>query len=93
MFATARDLKTLKQLMNTELKKKMKVWCDINKLSINFSKTNFMIIKYSKKKNQEVNIKIENVNGTCHFLQRKDRIKYLGVLIDETVCLYQNLSQ
>ena len=91
VFATARDLKTLEQLMNAELKK-IKVWCDINKLSINFTKTNFMIIESSKKKNQEVNIKIENVDGICHFLQRKDRIKYLGVLIDETASFKHHIS-
>ena len=42
VFASARDLRSLQQLINTELKK-VKLWCDVNKLSINFSKTNFMI--------------------------------------------------
>ena len=33
----------------------------------------------------EVNIKTENVDRTYHFLQQKDRINHLGVLIDETI--------
>ena len=75
VFASTRDLKALEQLMNSKLKK-VKVWCDINKSSINFSKTNFMIIKSRQKIDSEVNIKIENKDGTFHLLERKDRIKY-----------------
>ena len=44
VFASASNLKTLETLMNSELEK-VKEWCDVNKLSINMSKTNFMIIK------------------------------------------------
>jgi len=77
--------------MNSELTK-IKVWCDINKLSINFSKTNFMIVKSRQKRDFEVNIKIENENGTFTFLERKDRIKYLGVLVDETVSFRHHIS-
>ena len=40
-----------------------------------------MIIKSSKKKNQEVNIKIENVDGTCHFLQRGAEKTALNTLV------------
>ena len=41
VFASARDLKVFEKI--AELKK-VKIWCDVNRLSINFSKTNFMII-------------------------------------------------
>ena len=44
VFASAKDLKTLEHVMKSELVK-VKKWCDINKLSINLGKTNFMIIK------------------------------------------------
>ena len=44
VFASASNLKTLEALMNSELEK-VKERCDVNKLSINTSKTNFMIIK------------------------------------------------
>lgn len=35
--------------MNSELEK-VKEWCDVNKLLINMAKTNFMIIKFTKKR-------------------------------------------
>ena len=41
----------------------------------------FQVSIFKFKNHQEVN----NVDGTCHLLQRQDRIKYLGVLIAETV--------
>ena len=58
VFASARNLKDLAEIVNSELKK-VKIWCDVNRLSINFTKTNFMIIKSSKKKDEQVSIKIE----------------------------------
>ena len=48
VFASARDLKSLEHLMNSELAK-VKRWCDVNMLYINSGKTNFMIIKYTIK--------------------------------------------
>ena len=44
IFVSSRNHKELESTMNQELKK-VKNWCDINKLSINLKKTNFMIIK------------------------------------------------
>ena len=75
VFASARNLKDLEEIVNSELKK-VKIWCDVNRLSINFTKTNFMIIKSSKKKDDQVNIKIESADGTINVLQRKQKIKY-----------------
>ena len=49
VFASACDLKVLEKTVNSELKK-VKIWCDVNRLSINFSKTNFVIIKSKRKK-------------------------------------------
>ena len=57
----------LKNRMNSELKK-VEVWCDKNKLSINFAKTNFMIIKSTKKKNQGMASNI-NINAFKNFSQ------------------------
>ena len=91
LFASARDLRSLEQLINTELKK-VKLWCDANKLSINFSKTNFMIVKSLRKKDLAVNIKIESEDGTSSLLERKDRVKYLGVHLDDTVSFKHHIS-
>ena len=49
VFASSKNLKELESTMNQELQK-VKNWCDINKLSINLKKTNFMLIKSVQKK-------------------------------------------
>lgn len=91
VFASTRDPKSLEALINSELKK-VKEWCDINKLSINFSKTNYMIIKSPRKGNTNFNITLQNTDGSCHSLERKDHIKYLGVLIDESISWKYHIS-
>ena len=91
VFASARDLRSLERLINTELKK-AKQRCDANKLSISFSKTNFMIVKSPRKKDLAVNIKMESENGTSSLLERKDRVKYLGVHLDDTVSFKHHIS-
>ena len=70
----------------------MKIWCDVTRLSIEFSKTNFMIIKSQKKKDHQVNINIESADGTINVLQRKQKIKYLGVLLHETMSFNHHIS-
>jgi len=45
--------------MNSELKK-VREWCDINKLLINLKNSNYMIVKYQRKNNMNVNINITN---------------------------------
>ena len=51
-----------------------------------------MIIKSSKKKDDQLNIKIESANGTINVLQRKQKIKYLGVLLDERMSFNHHIS-
>ena len=70
--------------MNSELEK-VKEWSDENKLSINVSKTNFILIKSTRRKDMPVNIQIRNSDGMRHPLVRKNHIKYLGVMIDDCV--------
>ena len=43
--------------MNLALKM-VKEWCEINKLSINLKKNNYMLVKSPRKKNTNVNINI-----------------------------------
>ena len=79
IFASSHDAKGLETLINVEIKKD---WCDINKLSINLSKTNYLIVKSSRKRNHEFIVNIQSSNDT---LKRKDVIKYLGAMLDESV--------
>ena len=68
--------------MNSELAKVTKK--SYIKLSINTGKTNFMIIK-SAKKDTKISLNISNSDGFSHALERKQCIKYLGVMIDESL--------
>ena len=77
--------------MNSELEK-VKEWCDVNKLSINMSKTNFMIIKSTRKKDMPVNIQIRNSDRMSHPLVRKNHIKYVGAMIDDCVSWKYHIS-
>ena len=90
-FASESNLKILEALMNSELERG-KEWCDVNKLSINMSKTNFMIIKSTRKKDMPVNIQIRNSDRMSHPLVRKNHIKYLGVMIDDCVSWKYHIS-
>ena len=50
----------------------------------NVLKTNFMIIKSARKRDMEISLNISNSDGSSHALERKQCIKYLEVLIDES---------
>ena len=65
---------------------KVKEWCDVNKLSINLSKTNYMIIlKSSRKTSENIKMKLQSMDGSCHLLNKNDHIKYVGVTIDKSL--------
>ena len=82
VFASSPSIRDLEKLINEELAK-IKEWCDLNKLSINIKKTNYMIVKSPKKKSGNINIKLPNKDGNSDIIEKKDHIKYLGVLLDE----------
>ena len=81
LFASARDLKTLEILINCELAK-VKEWCAGHKLSINYTKTNYMIIKSSRKPSGSIQIKLQNIDASCHLLEQKDHIKLISGCYD-----------
>ena len=69
MFYSSKDPEQLQSVINEELGKVLK-FCAANMLSINFKKTNYMIITSPKKK---TNIRITACN-----IEQKSQIKYLG---------------
>ena len=54
-------------------------------MSINFSKTNFMIMKSPRKKDDQITFNVESADGTINVPQRRQTMKYLGALFDETM--------
>ena len=70
--------------MNSELAK-VKRWCDINKLSINMTKANFMIVKSTRKKDIPISLNIRKSEGSFYSFERKQYIKYVGVMIEDSL--------
>ena len=74
IFYSSNNLDELERVVNDELEKVLK-YCTDNKLSINFKKTNYMLITSPKKK--------PNIIIRVCDIERKAQIKYLGIFIDE----------
>ena len=74
MFYTSANLQHLESVMNEELKLVFN-YCTTNKLSINLTKTNYMVISSSR------------IGGHIHVhnIERKSQKKYLGVFIDQNL--------
>ena len=78
----------LQSLVNRELKK-VKMWLEVNKLSLNIDKTNFIIFKSPQHSLPEtVSIKIGKfpIKRTCY-------VKFLGVLLDENLSWKYHLTE
>ena len=70
-------LKTLADIIQNEMNK-IVAWLNANKLTINPSKTKFIIFKSRNKSlNQEITLKINN-----NIIKQASYVKFLGVLID-----------
>ena len=91
VFSSAKRPKLLQHVMNSEIPK-VKRWCNINKLFINTSKTNFMMVKSTRKKDIPISINIRNSDGSFYSLKRKQCIKYLPVMIDECLSWKYHIS-
>ena len=74
------SLQRLERKVNRELRN-LYLWLNVNRLSLNMNKTNFVIFRpFNKPLKYNVTIKINN-KAICE----KKSIKYLGVLIDSTL--------
>ena len=78
MFVTGKNIENLIFLLNTELKK-IVIWLNANKLSLNVKKTHFIIFSFSNKWIVNTNdIVIDNQP-----VSRVSHANFLGVIIDE----------
>ncbi len=73
-----KKLDILEQIMNTELQK-VSAWLLANKLSLNISKSNFLLIS-SRKTDKSIKLKINSKD-----LKQENYTKYLGVIIDNNL--------
>ena len=81
-----RNLKLLETTVNAELSN-VYDRLTANQLSLNIKKSNFVIFRPRQKKlKYEVNLKVFDYQTNTYIsLERKNYVKYLGVLIDETL--------
>ena len=77
VFLVGERVNDMECIINTELDKINK-WIQVNKLSLNLSKTNYMLFKGNKKVASLPNIIMNNVKISCI-----NKSKFLGVIIDD----------
>lgn len=85
VFCSGDNLPNLCDIVNTELAK-ISNWLNSNKLSLNISKTHYLI--FTRKKNP-VNISIYLCGDK---LERCSSTKFLGVIVDEKLCWKEHIS-
>ena len=83
LFFSHNDINILFEKMNKELTN-VSNWFNANKLSLYVKKTKFSFFHKSSKKDN-IPLRLPNLNINGFTIERESSIKFLGVLIDETV--------
>ena len=87
IYLESDNLKTLENDMNNELII-LYDWLCVNRLSLNISKTNFVLFHAINKRKFPISIKINNKE-----IEEKQYVKYLGVLIDSHLTFKYHLNE
>ena len=87
LFYSNTNIDQLEEIVNSELLK-ISDWLIANKLTLNTSKSNFIIIKPRQRKlSENVKLKINN-----EILHESECVKYLGVLIEKNLTWREHLQ-
>ena len=89
LFISEKNLPELIPIMNTELTKYM-TWMNVNKLLVNVSKTNYMIFR---KKRMKIPENIPDLLLNREKLQRVSTVKFLGVVLDDTLTWLPHINR
>ena len=81
-----KNTKTIQQVLNTELKKIVD-WLNTNRLSLNVSKTIFVMFSPQNKLKSNVTILLNK-----KVIEEKEYVKYLGVLMDSSLSFRHHIS-
>ena len=83
LFISHNNVKEMFKIMNEELEK-FNVWFKVNKLSLNADKTKFTLFHKSSQ-SENLPLKLPNLFMNNTNIERKESLKFLRVLIDETL--------
>ena len=84
---TSEEYQTISALQNCA--SEVKSWMDINRLKMNSSKTEFIMIG---SRQQLLKCNTENINITGDIIPRKPIFKYLGALVDERMSFKDHIN-
>ena len=87
IYLESTDIRSLEQIMNKELRK-LYQWLCINRLSLNITKTNFIIFHAINKPILPVTILINN-----KAIEEVEHNKYLGVIIDSKLNFKKHIAE
>ena len=86
IYFEAKNINDMDKIINKELKN-VYLWLNLNPLSLNIAKTNFVVFHpFNKPLKTSLTIKINKA------IEQKDYIKYLGVIIDSTLSWKQQVA-
>ena len=88
IYYESNDLQSMEKIINEELKN-LTLWLNVNRLSLNISKTNFVIFHtYNKPLQYNVTLKMNK-----KAIVQKNHIKYLGVIVDSHLSWKQQIFE
>ena len=76
IFISGKDVQVMNEKLNSDMEN-IRQWLCCNKLSLNVSKTHYMVCAPKNKHVDDLNIKIQNTN-----IERVSVTKFIGVMID-----------
>jgi len=86
VFLEGKNVDILIDVIQLELHK-LNTWLQTNKLTLNLTKTHFMVFHRAKIKNIQAKIQIDNV-----LIKQVDQTKFLGVIIDHRLDWSNHIS-
>ena len=87
IYFESNELKSLEEIMNKEFMK-LYEWLCINRLSLNISKTNFVVFQAKNKPKSPVTILINN-----KAIDEVEEVKYLGIIVDSKMTFKTHINE
>ncbi len=87
IFMAGNSLEDIFNVLNDELKL-ISAWMRANKLALNLSKTNFMIMSSPRSR---INVNVYKVNNSYN-IEGVNQCKFLGVIIDDKMTWKHHMS-